>query len=133
MRVYCDSVILIYDQDATGPFHARAHARLSALRTAGDRIAVSDLSWMEGLVKPFQLGDATAVAEWERFFLQPDVQFVPINRLVFERAARIRGAHNFKTPDALHLAAAVEGGCDLFLTADARLARFPDIPVEILS
>jgi predicted nucleic acid-binding protein len=34
--------------------------------------------------------------------------------------------------DSLHLAAAVEGGCDRFLTNDARLSRFPDIPVEVL-
>jgi predicted nucleic acid-binding protein len=44
----------------------------------------------------------------------------------------IRAKHNFKTVDALNLAAAVEGNCDRFLTYDARLARFADIPVEVL-
>ncbi len=34
--------------------------------------------------------------------------------------------------DALQLAAAVEGGCGLFLTNDRRLSGFPDIPVEVL-
>jgi len=35
-------------------------------------------------------------------------------------------------PDALNLAAAVELGCDIFLTHDARLARFTPLKVEAL-
>ena len=32
-----------------------------------------------------------------------------------------------------HLATAVEHGCGLFLTNDAQLRSFPDIPVEVLT
>jgi hypothetical protein len=32
----------------------------------------------------------------------------------------------------LHLAAAIEAGCDRFLTNDNRLTTFPDLPVEVL-
>ncbi len=41
---------------------------------------------------------------------------------VFERAARLRARHRLKTPDAIHLAAALEHGCDEFWTNDRRLA-----------
>jgi predicted nucleic acid-binding protein len=34
--------------------------------------------------------------------------------------------------DALHLAAAIEFGCDVFLTNDNQLAAFPDIAIEVL-
>jgi len=34
--------------------------------------------------------------------------------------------------DSIHLAAAIEFGCDRFLTNDARLSNFPEIAVEIL-
>jgi predicted nucleic acid-binding protein len=34
--------------------------------------------------------------------------------------------------DSLHLAAAIELGCDRLLTNDARLNNFPEISVEIL-
>ncbi len=44
----------------------------------------------------------------------------------------MRADLGFKTPDALHLAAAIEGGCDRFLTNDARLSRCTDIAVEVL-
>jgi len=40
--------------------------------------------------------------------------------------------HKFKLGDSIHLAAAVEAGCDRFLTNDTRLSKFPDITVEVL-
>jgi predicted nucleic acid-binding protein len=51
---------------------------------------------------------------------------------VFRRAAKIRARYNFRTPDALHLAAAVEGACDLFITNDAQLTRFTGLVVEVV-
>lgn len=132
MLIYCDSVILIYFFDHTGPFHGRAVARLSALRTAGDLVADSDLTRLECRMKPIRLGNASALPLFDGFFAQPDVRLVPITTAVFDRATVIRAIHNFKTVDALHLAAAVEAGCDRFLTNDARLSAFTDIPVEVL-
>jgi hypothetical protein len=44
MLIYCDSVILMYFFDYTGPFNVRAAARLAVLRAAGYFIAVSDPS-----------------------------------------------------------------------------------------
>jgi predicted nucleic acid-binding protein len=57
---------------------------------------------------------------------------VPITTAVFDRATRIRAAHKFRLGDSLHLAAAVESGCDRFLTNDSRLSACTDIPVEVL-
>ena len=132
MLIYCDSVILMYFFDHTGAFHARAATRLAALRTAGDAIAVSDLTRLECRVKPIKLGDTAKLAIYDGFFAQPDVQLVPITTAVFDRATRVRADHNFKLGDSLHLAAASEAGCDRFLTNDTRLNRFPDITVEVL-
>ena len=58
MMIYFDSVILIYFLDHVGPFQARAAHRLAALRTAGDRIAVSDLIRLECRVVPLRLHDS---------------------------------------------------------------------------
>jgi len=66
-------------------------------------------------------------------YLDVDVLLIPLPRSVYDRATYIRAAHNFKTADALHLAAAIEGGCQAFLTNDFRLGRFPDLTVEVLT
>jgi predicted nucleic acid-binding protein len=60
-----------------------------------------------------------------------------------DRAAAIRRRHNdpaippaqprrYGLADALHLAAATESGCDVFLTNDNRLSDLPDITVDEL-
>ena len=46
--------------------------------------------------------------------------------------ALIRAQYNFKTPDSLHLAAAVISNCDVFLTNDHRLNRFTGISIETI-
>ena len=58
---------------------------------------------------------------------------VAITAAVCDRAARIRATHNFKPMDALQLASAAEHGANVFLSADARLASFTRLTVEILS
>jgi predicted nucleic acid-binding protein len=132
MLVYLDTVICIYAVEGAPTFQARARARLATLRSAGDQPAISDLTWLEARVKPMRLGDTVALANMEAFLTASDVVRVPLPLAVYERACRIRAVHNFKLADALHLAAAVESGCGLFLTNDHRLGNFTDISVEVL-
>lgn len=132
MLVYCDSVILMYFFDHTGPFNVRATTRLAALAVTRDRLAVSDLVRLEYRVKPLKAGDTTKLALFDTFCARPDVQVAPITKAVFDRATAIRAAHSFKLADSLHLATAVEAACDRFLTNDTRLSAFTDVPVEVL-
>jgi predicted nucleic acid-binding protein len=132
MLDYIDSVILIYHYDYVGPYQTRASRWIASFLAAGDKFVVSDLVRMECLVKPLRSGNSVSMAAFNRFFADPDVQTVPATPAVFDRAAQIRASYGFKTPDSIHLAAAVESGCDRFLTHDARLSRFTGITVEIL-
>ena len=102
------------------------------MRAATDRIVVSDLVHLECRVVPVRVGDGRRLALFDQFFAQTDVEKAPLTTAVFDRATDIRARHGFKTFDAINLAAAVEYGCHRFLTNDAKLARFPDIAVEIL-
>jgi uncharacterized protein len=131
--VYLDSVIVIYYLDAADQFHQLAAQRLAAMQPAGDEIAVSDLTRLECRVQPMQQADQQRLAIFDQFFALPDVHLVPLNTSVYDRATLIRAQYAFRTTDAIHLAAAIEAGCGLFLTHDIRLARFTGIRVEILS
>ncbi len=132
MLIYLDSVIVIYYLDANDQFHQHAEQRLAALRAAGDEIVISDMTRLECRVQPLNQGDAIRLAIFDNFFRLPDVKRVQLTTAVYDRATEIRAKYAFKTPDAIHLAAAVEAGCGAFLTHDVRLARFTGIPVEIL-
>lgn len=132
MLIYCDSVIVIYFFDHTGSFNVRASHRLGTMAAAGDRIAISDLVRLEYRVKPLKNTDLVKLAQFDSFCSQPNLQFISVTAPVFERAALIRATHNFRLGDSLHLAAAVEAGCDRFLINDGRLAAFNGLSVEVL-
>jgi predicted nucleic acid-binding protein len=132
MIVYCDSAVLIYYLDSAGTFQARATRRLSGLWAAGDVAAASDLCRLECRVRPMRMGDAAALSRFDTFFTQPGVRILPLTTAVYDRATAVRAGYGYKTIDAIHLAAAVENRCDRFLTNDARLSGFRDIPVEML-
>ncbi len=132
MRVYCDSVVVIYYLEGAPTFRARATVKLGVLWSVGDILVVSDLVRLECRILPIRLRDAVRLFEFDTLFGQPNVELVPITSAVFERATIIRATHNFRLGDSLHLAAAAEGHCDRFLTNDTRLAAFTDIHVEVL-
>ena len=111
MLIYCDSVVLIYWLDHAGPLQLRAEARVAFLQRARDQMAVSDLTRLECRVGPLKRRDAAALREFDDFFNQPGIFRVPLTAAVFDRAAQLRAAWGFKTPDALHLAAAIQAGC----------------------
>ena len=81
---------------------------------------------------PVRVGDERRLALFDQFFAQTDVEKAPVDDRRIQSRDRHCARHGFKTFDAINLAAAVEYGCHRFLTNDAKLARFPDIAVEIL-
>jgi predicted nucleic acid-binding protein len=132
MRVYLDTNCLIYFVEQHPLWWPKVVARIGAIRSAKDEIAVGDLARAECLVAPFKKGDVGLEARYRALFSDPDFHVLEMTAAVCERAARLRAKYPFKLPDALHLATAIEHGCGLFLTGDARLALCLDIPVEVL-
>ena len=135
MIVCLDSDCVIYFVERHAVWGPILITRLTALRAAGDKIAVTDLARTECLAGPLHKGDASLVADYHSFFSDPDIRVLALTAPVCERAAQIRAAtnFNFKVPDCLHLAAAIEHGCGLLLTHDAQLKQCTAITVEILA
>ena len=121
MTVFLDSDIVIYLVEGTSPWGPKADARVAALRAANTGLAVSDLVRIECRVGPLKSGNAARLRDFDLFFGTVTV---------FAVTAAV---HGFKPVDSLNLATAVVNRCDLFLTHDAQLRRFPDITVEVLS
>jgi len=128
-RIYLDSSPVIYLVEQVAPFWTAVRTRLSA---SGVGCVSSELTRLECLVLPLRNADARLVADFDAFFTAEVSQMVPFTSAVFRRAAEIRARFNFRTPDALHLAAAVEAACDIFLTNDAQLTRFTGLTVEVV-
>jgi uncharacterized protein len=134
MTVYLDANCIIYLVELNPTWGPKVLARVADLRSAGNRIAVGDLARTECLAQPFLKGNVAVIADFQAFFSNSSVDVLPLTAAVCERAAQIRAASLFrlKVPDCLHLATAIEHGCDLFLTNDVDLQRCTQIAVEIL-
>lgn len=126
-RIYFDSVAFIYYVEQRSPWYASIDARLSA---GPVQIVVSDLTRLECRVKPIATGNAVLLAEFDKAFAAAEI--TPLTSAVLDRATEIRATYKFKTPDAIHLASAVEAGCTVFLTNDHRLAAFKGITIEVV-
>ncbi len=135
MKVCLDTNCVIYLVEKNPLWTPKLVTRLAAARAVGDTLAVSDLARSECLIGPLNAGDAAVLADYEQFFESPAVEMLPMTAAVCERAAAIRVASSLKIklPDALHLAAALEHGCGLFLTNDVQLAGCLAIAVEVLT
>jgi predicted nucleic acid-binding protein len=127
MLIYRDSVVTIYLIEQVQPFLPRVESHTNA---PGASLAVSDLTRLECRVHPLMNNDPARLAQFDAFFAT--VRVVPLTTGVFDRATTTRAAHRFRTVDSIHLAAAVEAGCNVFLTNDQQLKQFTGITVEVI-
>jgi predicted nucleic acid-binding protein len=129
--VYLDSELVIYLIEQNPQYAPAVEAWLTANPAA--RLASSELVRMETLVLPTRRADAARIVDFNCFFATQVSVMIPLDRTVFEKAIEIRAAYpSFRTPDAIHLAAATTFGCDLFLTNDAQLVHYRGIPVSMV-
>ena len=122
MRVYLDSCVLIYLTEGQANIRERIGNRLVGGDNAPE-VAFTDLSRLECRVKPLADGDAARLKDYDDFFATPGYLKVAIDTSVFDYATELRARHRLKTPDALHLAAAITAGCGELWTNDDRLSK----------
>jgi len=62
----------------------------------------------------------------------PHLKAHPIKRTVLRTAAQLRGRYRIKTPDAIHLATALESGATVFICNDRGLKAVQEIEFIVL-
>lgn len=129
MDIYLDTAAVIYLVENVAPWEPSVRAILDRHQA---RPRVSMLTRLECRVQPLRDGNAALLKDYDEFFASTLDGLLPLDADVFEKATELRARYNFRTPDALHLAAAIVGECQMFLTNDARLSRCTEIRVETL-
>jgi predicted nucleic acid-binding protein len=96
-------------------------------------IKTSVITLTETLMKPIQAGDQPLIDTYRELLTETDyVEMVSVTPELAENAAHLRARYHLRTPDALHIAAAIESGCDAFLTNDLGLKRVTELRVLVL-
>ena len=130
--VALDTAPLIYYVEENSVFLEQVRPFFEALEQAEFTALTSTLTISELLVKPLQLGQ-TDKARIFRELLAEYVEIVPVTYEIAELAAQLRADHNFRTPDAIQIATAINRQADTFLTNDIRLSRLKQPEILVLS
>ena len=118
-KVYLDTCCVIYLLEEVQGYSEQV--RKYMMCNTDVILCVSPLVQLEALVKPIIDGNKELVADYEIFLA--DQQWLTIGNAEFDRALLLRAQHRVKTPDALHLATAIQHGCAEFWTNDGRLEQ----------
>lgn len=121
--VYPDTCILIYWLERNEAYVDAIVQKLRPEQGAPPVLVFTELTRLECRVKPIQTGNQIQLAGYDRVFSTPGYRFETLAREVFDLATELRAVHGIKTPDAIHLAAALHSGCDEIWTNDDRLAK----------
>jgi len=127
--VYLDTVIIIYLVEETEPYYQKVVERLD---NADLILYTSEIARLECRVKPLRDHNDYLLTVYDQFFDNQLKSIIGLTRVVIDKATVLRATYGCKTPDALHLAAAITNGCNVFLTNDHRLDICKEIAVEIL-
>ena len=93
----------------------------------------SVITLTEVLVQPLRHGDHKVARDYTDLLLHSrHFATVSIDSAIATTAGDLRARYNLRTPDALQIAAALENGCQAFLTNDITHRRVTEIRILVL-
>lgn len=123
--VYLDANVLIYAMETDGEEGMLARRWLMQVDQGKIIGVTSELTIVEVLPQPIAKSNGRLLDGYRRLFTSiPTLTMVPVSSAILFRAAELRAELKSETPDAIHIATALDAGCNGFLTNDDRM-RLP--------
>lgn len=132
VNIYLDSSAIIYGIEGTEELRNTVLARIANAENSGGVFSTSSLSRLECRVLPLRRGQTVLISRYDDFFLRRSLHIIDIGGSVIDLATELRVRYGLKTPDAIHVATAMECGADLILTGDRDMVRMKEIKVELV-
>jgi predicted nucleic acid-binding protein len=132
-RLYLDTAPLIYYVEENQSYIDRMDALIDHIEQASIVAVSSVITLTEVLNYPIRLGRSDLEQTYRNILLHNDTfMLMTVTAKIAESSAHLRARYNLRTPDALHLATALEASCQTFLTNDLALKRVQEIRVLAL-
>ena len=117
--IYLDANIIIYLMEGFEPFAPILSSLLEAIEAGQITCITSEITLAEVLVRPLKQEAVELVKVYTDAL--NDKRLLTLQPVAYQTlmdAAFARAKTGMKLPDAIHVATAVQGGCDVFLTND---------------
>ncbi len=132
MRLYLDASAIIYAVEGAASVRQTVLDHIRQVENSRGKVLTSRLSRLECRVHPLRRNDAALLAVYDHFFARHSLDVGDITSSVIERATDLRARLNLKTPDAIHVATAIELQADVILTGDRDFTRCTDVNVVVV-
>ncbi len=128
-----DTAPLIYFIEQNEAYLQLVRAFFQEMSQGEFQVVTSTLTLTEVLVHPLRSGNIELAEQYRDIFIdQENLIILPVSVEIAETAAQLRATQNLRTPDAIQIATAMQGGATFFFTNDVRLATVPDLSVLVL-
>jgi len=117
--VALDSAPLIYFIEQRKPYVDLLRPVFRAVEDGQFSIVTSVVTLLEVMVQPIRNGDEALAKDYQDILLHgANIKVIPVTITIAQVAAELRAESRLKTPDAVHLATALEHQAAAFLTND---------------
>ena len=128
-----DTTPLIYFIEKNARYHPVIRPFFVALDQEHFRVVTSVITLVETLIHPLRHNQHELASRYRRILLNtPQITTFNVSPDIAQKAAEIRAVYQIRTPDAIQLATALQGGADFFLTNDHALKKFPAVDVIVV-
>lgn len=129
-RVYFDTNPIIYFVEGHETFYEAVKPIFDGLDNEEFFACTSEFTITEVLIKPYRDGLDDLIKAYQGLLIDSDYfSLFGMSASTFLSAAKIGGSTLMRTPDAIHMAVAVENQCDFFLTNDKRIRDYQAVKV----
>lgn len=129
-RIYIDTSPYIYYLEKNVQYGDKVKEFFMNHYDLGAEFVTSAITIEEYSIAPYRENNTKLLKDFDMLIEDMNTNVVDITKHIAKKAAQIRaGYRHFKAMDALQLAAAVNCGCDVFLTNGKQLRQFKELKV----
>ncbi len=128
-----DTPIFIYLLEEHPKYLPRVRRIFQTLRDGKKEGVFSVIGMVEILTGPKIQDRTDLAAQYERHIRKfPHLSVLNLNERIVWFASDLRAKYGIATPDAIHIATAIDAGANKFITNDKALTKIREIAVELL-
>ena len=128
-----DTALFIYLLEENERYIKKVERIFSMLEHGRMRGVFSVVGLIEILTGPKKQKNYALASHYREIITHfPHLTIVGINEQIVEVASDLRARYSIATPDAIHIATAIDSGADAFITNDKALKKIKEISIQLL-